>query len=135
MKKSMDIIDFCDFLNKKSGRQQIIWYQITPQEDPDRYIGIDPRNKTFSGPDIHIGKKYSIIYKFPVKMSFFLPGQGNIIAHVVEITGTLINLFELSMVDCIICRPDDWSEKLNILAYRAAFRLFVGDKLEEIFLS
>ena len=123
---------YCDTMNGKAGKEPIRWLQITPEDNPNHYLGLDPKNNTIVGPAIDVGRRYRIVYSSPVRLPFRVEGEGNVALHVAEIKGTILNPFLLSDVEYVVCQPDDHSVKMNIRADKSAFRLFMGDELEPL---
>lgn len=126
------MVAWCDEKNRGNGKKLVQWLQITPEDDPDLYIGIHPDNGTLMGPEIRVGKRYQVVYSSPIRLPFNLPKEGAVVFHVVGIKGTLVDLFQLSEVECVICKPDDYSIKHDVRADRSIFRFFIGDKLEAL---
>ena len=122
---------WCDAKNKEIGKISIRWLKIRPEDEPDHLIGINSESNEIIGPNIYVGKKYRIVYSSPVRLPFILSGEGAVAYHVAEIKGTLTYPFTLSDVECVICKPDDYSVKETMRATKSVFRLFVGDKIEE----
>lgn len=129
---TQEMIAYCDLKNKEAGKKLLEWLQITPQDDPNHYIGIDPETNKITGPNIYVGQRYRIIYNSPVRLPFKIEGEGNVVFHVAEIEGVLLNPFWLSEIKGVVCQPDNYSVRMSISADRSVFRLFVGDELKSI---
>lgn len=122
-------IAWCDEVNAEGGKKLINWLQLQPEDDPDVYIGVHPEDSTLIGPNIRIGQRYRIVYSAPVRLPF-KDNEGPAVFHIAEIEGTLVTIFLMSDVHCIICMPDDYTVRETMSAERSFFRFFVGDALE-----
>lgn len=116
-------------MNTEGGKKLIKWLQLYPEDAPDVYIGLHPDDSTLIGPRIRIGQRYRIVYSSPVRLPF-KDEEGPGVFHVAEIEGTLVNLFRMSDVHCIICMPEDYTKRETMSSERSVFRFFVGDELE-----
>lgn len=130
--EARQMIAWCDLKNKEENKKLLHWLELYSEDDRDVYIGIHPDTGALVGPCIQIGEKIRVIYKSPVRLPFDDPEEGAVIFHVAEIVGTILNPFQLSNVECVICNLDDYSIKKNTSSNKSVFRLFAGDRLENV---
>lgn len=137
----MEILNYCDAMNERSGRELVTWFRIT--SDPDD-LGIYVRRSQkpivgfpgiyglLGGQQIRVGKEYRITYSSPVRLPFMDPEEGVVILHVAEIEGTLSEPLALADVRCVVCQPDNYSIQTEVSAEKSVFRFFEGDQLLEV---
>lgn len=123
--------EWCDLQNHQAGKKQIWWSQISPDDEPELFLGIHPETKALIGPEIREGRKYHIIYSSPVRLPFDFGKEGLAAIQVAEIKGTLVNISTLSDIECLIFMPGNNSVRKTI-AIKSVFRFFVGDKIQEL---
>lgn len=127
------MIAYADFRNREKGRNHLKWLRVTPQDNPNLLIGIDPDTNAIIGPNIECGTRYKIAYKEIMILPFNHSSQGNVVFYVAEIEGTLATSgTKLLDVKLVICAPGDYSIRENISATHSVFRLCKDDTIEEV---
>jgi len=130
------LVNWCDAKNLEGGRKVLGWFQIN-SEEPDHFVGT---KKGFFehmdvpvGPDIHVGRRYRIIYHSPVRLPFVHPTESDCAFHVAEIEGEICGPpLTLKDVKVVVCVADNHTVRQTIEADKSIFRLFEEDVIQQI---
>lgn len=127
-----EMIAYCDEKNREAGLIQLMWLRIKPEDNPDDYIGLRSDTREIVGPGIKVGIRVRIIYREPVRLPFFVEGEGNVAMHVAEITGLVASPCVMTEVEGVCCQPDDHTVRLPLRSTKSILRVFIGDTVETV---